>query len=116
LEVETFADSFLTSSLVFFCSDGVGLFFGEGFGVALGSGVFFGLGLGIGFAVGFTEGFGTGVGGTVRFGAGVATGVGAGVIVGNRMSLEVNGCGDDSSGSTGAGGEISGGGVASITG
>jgi hypothetical protein len=90
LEGDAFATSFLTSSFVFFCSVGVGLFFGEGFGVTFGSTVFFG--------VGFTEGFGTGVGVTVRFGAGVATGVGTGVIVGNWMSLEVDGCGDDSSG------------------
>jgi len=90
LEVDTFTDSFLPSSFVFFCSVGVGLFFGEGFGVTFGSTVFFG--------VGFTEGFGTGVGVIVRFGAGVATGVGAGVIGGNWMSLELDGSGDDSSG------------------
>ncbi len=71
----TFTDSFRDSSFVFFCSEGVALFFGEGFGVAFGSGVFFGLGRG----VGFTEAFGTGVGVTVRFGDGGATGVGAGV-------------------------------------
>jgi hypothetical protein len=112
----TFTDSFRDSSFVFFCSDGVALFFGEGFGVVFGSDVFFGLGFGVGLAVGFTEALGTGLGVTVRFGEGVTTGVGAGVGVaaGNWISLGTEGGGDDSFWSSGADGETSGGCVASV--
>ena len=72
-------DSFLASSVVFFCSTGDAVFLGEGFGVAFNSADFFGLGL----AVGLAEAFGTGVGVTLRFGDAAATGVGEGVGVEN---------------------------------
>jgi hypothetical protein len=77
----TLTDSFLASSVGFFCSDGVATFFGEGFGVAFASTVFFGgVGLGVGLVVGFTEAFGTGV--MLGFGSGVETGEGEGVVMG----------------------------------
>ena len=74
-------DSFLVSPGAFFCSAGVELFFGEGFGVVFVSASFFGLALGVGFAVGLTDGFGGGV--RLGFGGGVVTGDGEGVAMGS---------------------------------
>ena len=65
-----FTGSFLTSSIAFLRSEGVALFFGEGFGAVFVSANFFGVDLGEVFAVGL----GTGV--TARFGASLGTGEG----------------------------------------
>ena len=110
----TFTDSFLASSFFFFGSDGVASFFGEGFGVAFAAAVFFGVDLGVGFAVGITRSLGRGVGVTIRFGEGGAGGVGEWVGVDSGMSLRADIWVEGSVDSSGADGEVCGGGTASV--